>query len=77
MANTLATAADLFLSGSDEMARLTRALDWSMLFISGHTGDEAVLQRLVPAGAPFLHKPFRPEALAETVAGLLRSRQTA
>jgi len=51
--------------------------DLPVLFISGHAGDEAVLQRLVPHGAPFLQKPFRPEALAETVAGLLRSRRTA
>ncbi|MFL5517329.1 MAG: response regulator, partial [Gemmatimonadales bacterium] len=58
-------------------AVVARWPDLPVLFISGHTGDEAVLQRLIPAGAPFLHKPFRPEALAETVAGLLRSRQTA
>ena len=51
--------------------------DLPVLFISGHTGDEAVLQRLVPRGAPFLQKPFRPEALAEAVAGLLRTRRTA
>jgi CheY-like chemotaxis protein len=42
-----------------------------VLFISGHPGDDAVLQRLVPAGAPFLQKPFTPEALARTVAELL------
>jgi signal transduction histidine kinase len=58
-------------------AVVARWPDLPVLFISGHTGDEAVLQRLIPTGAPFLHKPFRPEALAETVAGLLRSRQTA
>ena len=55
---------------------VTRAPDLPVLFISGHTGDEAVLQRLVPRGAPFLQKPFRPEVLGETVAGLLRSRRT-
>jgi CheY-like chemotaxis protein len=43
-----------------------------VLFISGHTGDEAVLQRLVPRGAPFLQKPFSPDALARTVAELVR-----
>lgn len=48
-----------------------------VLFISGHTGDEAVLQRLVPRDAPFLQKPFRPEGLAQAVAGLLRARRTA
>jgi PAS domain S-box-containing protein len=45
-----------------------------VLFISGHTGEEAVLQRLVPRGAPFLQKPFTPELLARTVTELLRSR---
>jgi signal transduction histidine kinase/CheY-like chemotaxis protein len=45
-----------------------------VLFISGHTGEEAVLQRLVPRGAPFLQKPFTPDALARTVAELLLSR---
>ena len=43
-----------------------------VLFMSGHTGRE-LLDRLVPAGAPFLQKPFTPEALAQAV-GALRSR---
>ena len=42
-----------------------------VLFISGHTGREVLLQKLVPPGAPFLQKPFTPEALARTVAELL------
>ncbi|MDQ2670189.1 MAG: PAS domain-containing protein [Gemmatimonadota bacterium] len=42
-----------------------------VLFISGHTGQEAVLQRLVPTGAPFLQKPFTLEALAERAAELM------
>jgi signal transduction histidine kinase len=42
-----------------------------VLFMSGHTGEEAVLQRLVPRGAPFLQKPFTPEALARTAGELL------
>jgi two-component system cell cycle sensor histidine kinase/response regulator CckA len=41
--------------------------DLPVLFTSGHTGEEAVLQRLVPPGAPFLQKPFTPEALAGAV----------
>ena len=43
-----------------------------VLYISGHTGDEAVLQRLVPKGAPFLQKPFTPDALVLAAAELLR-----
>ena len=46
--------------------------DLPVLYISGHTGDEAVLQRLVPAGAPFLQKPFTPDALARMATELLR-----
>jgi CheY-like chemotaxis protein len=42
-----------------------------VLFMSGHTGEDAVLQRLVPRGAPFLQKPFSPEALARIAAELL------
>jgi two-component system, cell cycle sensor histidine kinase and response regulator CckA len=45
--------------------------DAPVLYISGHTGDEVVLQRLVPHGAPFLQKPFPPEALARVAAELL------
>jgi PAS domain S-box-containing protein len=45
-----------------------------VLFMSGHTGEEAVLQRLVPRGAPFLQKPFSPEALARAAAELLAVR---
>ena len=49
-----------------------------VLFISGHTGEEAVLQRLVPRGAPFLQKPFTPEALLRTAGNLLApGRRTA
>ena len=46
--------------------------DLPVLYISGHTGDEVVLQRLVPQGAPFLQKPFTPDALVRTAAELLR-----
>lgn len=42
-----------------------------VLFMSGHTGEDAVLQRLMPRGAPFLQKPFSPEALARIAAELL------
>jgi two-component system, cell cycle sensor histidine kinase and response regulator CckA len=49
--------------------------DLPVLFISGHIGEEAVLQRLVPRGAPFLQKPFSPDALARTVAELLLQRR--
>jgi two-component system, cell cycle sensor histidine kinase and response regulator CckA len=56
-------------------AVVRRWRDLPVLFISGHTGEEAVLQRLVPRGAPFLQKPFSPDALARTVAELLQARR--
>jgi CheY-like chemotaxis protein len=46
--------------------------DLPVLYTSGHTGDEVVLQRLVPHDAPFLQKPFPPETLARMAAELLR-----
>jgi CheY-like chemotaxis protein len=52
-------------------AIVARWPDLPVLFISGHTGQEAVLQRLVPRGAPFLQKPFSPEMLVRTVGELL------
>ena len=42
-----------------------------VLFISGHLGSDTVVQRLVPAGAPFLQKPFTPESLARVVGELI------
>ena len=47
--------------------------DVRVLFMSGHTGESDVLERLVPAGAPFLQKPFTPEGLAQAV-GALRAK---
>jgi PAS domain S-box-containing protein len=52
-------------------ALLARWPDVPVLFISGHTGQDAILHRLVPAGAPFLQKPFLPGALADMAARLL------
>jgi PAS domain S-box-containing protein len=49
--------------------------DLPVLYTSGHTGDEMVLQRLVPHGAPFLQKPFAPDALVRTAAELLLQRR--
>ena len=46
--------------------------DLPVLFISGHTGEEALLQRLVPRDAPFLQKPFSPDALSQAVVDLLQ-----
>jgi signal transduction histidine kinase/ActR/RegA family two-component response regulator len=42
-----------------------------VLFISGHLGSDTVVQRLVPAGAPFLQKPFAPETLTRMVDELI------
>ena len=44
-----------------------------VLFISGHTGEGAILHRLIPPGAPFVQKPFTPDALAQVVAVVLAS----
>lgn len=41
-----------------------------VLFMSGYT-DHAVVHRELSAGAPFLQKPFTPDALARKVRGLL------
>lgn len=41
-----------------------------VLFMSGYT-DHAVVHRELTAGAPFLQKPFTPDALARKVRGLL------
>ena len=46
-----------------------------VLFTSGHTGEAGVLERLVPAGAAFLGKPFTPERLRSAVDGLLAASQ--
>ena len=54
----------------------TRWPDVRVLFISGHTGEGDVLERLLPAGAPFLRKPFTPEELASAV-GMLRAEAPA
>ena len=45
-----------------------------VLFISGHTGEGQVLDRLVPPGAPFLQKPFTPDELARAVGTLVARR---
>lgn len=41
-----------------------------VLFMSGYT-DHAAVHRELSAGAPFLQKPFTPDALAKKVRGLL------
>ena len=45
--------------------------DLPVLFLSGHLGGDAVMHRLVPAGAAFLQKPFTPETLARVVEELI------
>ena len=56
-------------------AVVTRWPGLPVLFISGHTGEQAVLQRLVPGGAPFLQKPFSPSLLAQTASELMAARR--
>ena len=56
-----------------ELARRLRAAapELPILFISGYTGDDVVERGLLAAGAPFLSKPFAPDALAGAVRRLL------
>jgi PAS domain S-box-containing protein len=42
-----------------------------VLFISAYTGEEVIRRGLMEAGAPFLQKPFTPEALARKLRELL------
>ena len=42
-----------------------------VVFMSGHTGEDAVLQRLIPPDALFLPKPFTPDDLARAAADAL------
>jgi two-component system, cell cycle sensor histidine kinase and response regulator CckA len=42
-----------------------------VLFISAYTGEEVIRRGLMEAGAPFLQKPFTPEALAGKLRELL------
>jgi two-component system, cell cycle sensor histidine kinase and response regulator CckA len=44
-----------------------------VLFISAYTGDEVIRRGLMEAGAPFLQKPFTPEALARKLRELVGS----
>jgi CheY-like chemotaxis protein len=51
--------------GGGALARRIAELRPTMpvLFTSAHSGEEVVRRGLIPAGAPFLQKPFTPEAL--------------
>ncbi len=62
--------------GGRELARRLRAEapELPILFISGYTGDDVVERGLLAAGAPFLSKPFTPDALAAAVRRLLDKR---
>lgn len=44
-----------------------------VLFISAYTGEEVIRRGLMEQGAPFLQKPFTPEALASKLRELLGS----
>ncbi len=45
-----------------------------VLYSSGHTGDEMVLRGELRAGAPFIQKPFTPDALVACVRRVLDER---
>ncbi len=58
----------------DKLAELRP--DLPVLFISGYSGDDVVLRRLLPSDAPFLQKPFTPDALARAVSSVMRAGAT-
>jgi len=47
-----------------------------MLFMSGYTDDTVLLEGVVRADVPFLHKPFTPEELLEKIRQVLRGTRT-
>jgi two-component system cell cycle sensor histidine kinase/response regulator CckA len=53
----------------ERLAPLGRKLE--VLFRSGYTGDTAALDGLLKAGAPFIEKPFKPNALVSKVRAVL------
>lgn len=53
---------------------LAQLPDVPVVFMSGHTGEDAVLQRLIPPDAHFLPKPFTPDDLAQAAAAALFRR---
>jgi two-component system cell cycle sensor histidine kinase/response regulator CckA len=54
---------------ADHIGRLKPALP--VLFMSGYTNDEIIRRGLLSPGAPYLQKPFSPEALASKVRQVL------
>jgi CheY-like chemotaxis protein len=54
---------------ADHVARLKPGLP--VLFMSGYTNDEIIRRGLLSPGAPYLQKPFSPEALASKVREVL------
>ncbi len=54
---------------ADHLASLRPGLP--VLFMSGYTNDEIIRRGLLKPGAPFLQKPFSPEALATKVREVL------
>jgi len=53
----------------------TRLPEVQVLLMSGHTSDEAILDRLAKIDVPILHKPFTPEELIRAVYERLAERQ--
>jgi CheY-like chemotaxis protein len=54
---------------ADHIGRLKPTLP--VLFMSGYTNDEIIRRGLLSPGAPYLQKPFSPEALASKVRQVL------
>jgi two-component system, cell cycle sensor histidine kinase and response regulator CckA len=56
-----------------EQLRIARP-EVRVLYMSGYTGDAAVLNEILESGVAFLQKPFGPEVLAQKVSEVLTSK---
>jgi DNA-binding response OmpR family regulator len=59
-----------------ELARrlLEKRPGLKVLFVSGYMPDQAVRDQMLQTGAPFLQKPFSPEALVGRIKELLNGK---
>jgi CheY-like chemotaxis protein len=66
------------LGGRELARRLSQTRpDLPIIFMSGYTDDDLARRGLLQAGAPYLEKPFSPQALIRTVQDVLDSSEAA